>query len=1144
MSGGSDLPSRDTATQFGGWLKSLGLGQYEAVFIENAIDADVVAELTEADLEKLGMPMGDRKRLMRATKAGPPVMFAMAGRQSVGRGAKSPSEAGERRQLTVMICDLVGSTALSTQLDPEDLSAVMDTYHTVCARVARSYDGYIAQFQGDGLLVCFGYPRAHEDDAERTVRAALDIVAAVAELVTPVGKPLSVRVGIATGLVVVGDLSSASVWREHAIVGDTPNIAARLHGLADPGMIVVAASTRRLLSHLFRLRDLGRHLVKGLEEPVSAWVVEGLSGSVSRFEAKRTTAAADLFGRKNEIGVLLDRKRQAWNGDAQIVLISGEAGIGKSRLAAALIERIGDQSFTRLVFQCSPYHTNSALHPITVHLEQAAGFRHFDTVSDRYDKLEALLAVDMDRRQEVASLFAALLSIPASDRYPPLDLEPAEQRRRTLESLILQFEGLAKQKPILFLFEDVHWADATSLGLIDLAIARGRHWPILALFTFRPEFQPPWTALPNVTTMSLDGLGQEDVESMVTLVAGGRAMPAEVMKGIVAKTDVNPLFVEELTKAVLESGVLLQDDNGYAIDGTLPPLAIPATLQDSLMARLDRLTPMKDISQIGAAIGREFRYALLRAVVGGDAVALNAALTQLEQSELVFRRGEGSEAVYTFKHALIRDAAYESTLKSRRQQMHQRIGRALETGFPDIVAKEPETVAHHFTEAGLYDQAIDYWLKAGSRTLARSANAEAVKHLRRGIELVNAQAGTPERLRRELDLCLALGPALAAAAGYAMPETMKIFSRARELLGDQATLTEQMTVLWGSFLAHSTRGENIASLQVARQCLALAEEADHPGMSSLANRFMGQILANMGEFQQARIHLERVVAICDDIDTMAGDFRKFGIDDRAGAAAHLARVLLLLGYPDQSLKQSEQALSRARNLGLPFTISLVLAHEALTGVMRWDPSRATVIVDDAITYSVEHGLLPQERLARLRKGALMAQTGDPRGGLEIMLRAMAAERKAVGGRIPAYFSAAFAQIADARASLGEPEAGLQILDEAIQMVNASEERFHEAELIRLRGIMLSMLGRKDQAETEFQQALSISRQQQARWWELRVTTSLAAHWMGEGKYEEARALLQPAYDWFSEGFETKILRDAKAVLDELGQRAPVLVQHA
>ena len=637
------------------WLKAVGLGEYAQRFADNAIDLSVIRDLTEQDLKDLGVLLGHRRKILRAIAELP---AAPAPTETATEPALR--DAPERRHLTVMICDLVGSTALSARLDPEDMRAVIDAYHAACARITRTYDGFLAEFRGDGILAYFGYPRAHEDDAERTVRAGLDIIAAVAGLETRAVEPLAVRVGIASGLVLIGELSREGALREHAVVGDTPHLAARLQTLAEPGTVVVAASTRRLLGDLFRLRDLGQHEVKGIAAPVAAWAVEGVSDSESRFEAVRAAGLSDLIGREDELDFLLERQRLAWNGEGQIVLISGEAGIGKSRLAAALAERVAGEPHTRLRYQCSPYHTNSALRPFIAQLERAAGFKTDDTSEQRLDKLEAVLAMGASQVQTVAPLFAALLSLPFGGRYPPLALSPTQQRRRTLAALLDQFEGLARRQPILLSFEDAHWADATSLELLDLTVERVRRLPVLALFTFRPEFEPPWAGLPNVATLTLGRLDRDDVENMVARLTGGHVLPAEVMTQIVAKTDGNPLFVEELTKTVLEAGILIESHDGYRLEGPLPPLAIPQTLQDSLMARLDRRAPVREIAQIAAAVGREFSYPLVRSLVGRDETALKHGLAQLEQAELVFRRGEPPEAVYSFKHALVRDAACES----------------------------------------------------------------------------------------------------------------------------------------------------------------------------------------------------------------------------------------------------------------------------------------------------------------------------------------------------------------------------------------------------------------------------------------------------------------------------------------------------
>lgn len=666
----------------GAWLHGLGLGQYEGTFRESEIEADVLPELTESDLEKLGLPLGPRKRVLKAiANLGETKASGAASPPGLARPS-SAEDTAERRQLTVMFCDLAGSTALSARLDPEDMRQVIRVYQDACSGVVARYDGFVAKFMGDGILAYFGFPHAHEDDAERAVRAGLQIVEAVGTLETRASDKLHVRIGIATGLVVVGDLVGQGAAQERAVVGDTPNLAARLQALAEPDSVVVAGATRRLLRGRFRLRDLGRHAVKGLTEPVEVWVAEGVSSSDSRFEAEQTARLTGFVGREAESKLLRERQRQAWQGEGQIALISGEAGIGKSCFSAWLAEQVADEPHTRLRYQCSPYHRDSALHPFVQQLERAARIAPDESPECKLDKLEAILGLATARTQEIAPLIASLLSIPLGNRYPPLSLLPAQQRRQTLSALLDQLEGLATQKPVLMLFEDVHWADATSLELLNLAIERIRRLPIMLLITFRPEFEAPWAGLPDVTTAALGRLDRNQAEMMVERVTGGRKLPAEVMALIIAKTDGVPLFVEELTKNMLESGLLIEDGDGYRLDGPLPPLAIPSTLQDSLMARLDRLGMAKEIAQIGAAIGREFSYALLNAIAGRDESSLHAALAQLEDAELLLRAGVPPDARYSFKHALVQDTAYESLLKSRRQRCTGTSRLRLRSDFP------------------------------------------------------------------------------------------------------------------------------------------------------------------------------------------------------------------------------------------------------------------------------------------------------------------------------------------------------------------------------------------------------------------------------------------------------------------------------
>src|SRR5262245_15063888 len=896
------------------WLEKLGLSEYAQRFADNAIDLSVIRDVTEQDLKDLGVLLGHRRKLLRAIA-------------ELGGAAPAPSETttesvcgpeAERRQLPVMICDLVGSTALAARLDPEDMNAVMDAYHAACARIMLSYDGFIGEFRGDGILAYFGYPRAHEDDAERTVRAALDIVAAVAPLETRAAEPLAVRIGIATGRVVVGDLSREGALREHGVVGDTPNVAARLQSLAEPGTVVVAASTRRLLGDLFRLRDLGRHEVKGLAEPVAAWAVEGVSDSESRFEAVRVAELTDLIGREDEIDFLLERHRLAWNGDGQIVLSSGEPGIGKARLAAAFAGRIAGEPHARLRYQCSPHQANSALRPIIAQLERAAGFKEDDTSEQRLEKLEALLAVSSSRVQTAAPLFAALLSIPFGERYPPLALSPTQQRRRTLAALLDQLEDLARQQPILLSFEDAQWADATSLELLDLMVERVRQLPVLALFTFRPEFEPPWVGLPNVSTLALGRLDRDDVENMVARVTGGRVLPADVMKQIVAKTDGNPLFVEELTKTVLEAGILVENHDGYRLDGPLPPLAIPATLQDSLMARLDRLAPVREIAQIAAAIGREFSYPLVRALVGRDETALKHGLDQLEQAGLVFRRGETPDAVYSFKHALVRDAAYESLLKSRRHQLHGQIARALEQGFADIVASQPEIVAHHFTEAGLVDAAIEYWLKAGAKAFSLYANEDAVRFFERALTLLKKLPETRDNLERAVDIRFQLRNAM-----LPLGKTDRILRSLDELDPILACLGDKLrSAQYAAYRCnhHFLIGEQRRAIEFAETAIRLAREHGDRDVLGESLYRLGQSYNALGEYRQAIMLLEQSLEF--DADVPRRDrFNQFAIPSVV-KRTWLVMALVECGHFDAAMNHAKRALEIAEGAEHPLSEAL------------------------------------------------------------------------------------------------------------------------------------------------------------------------------------------------------------------------------
>jgi len=1112
----------------GEWLRNLGLGKYEPEFIENAIDLDVLPELTEDDLEKLGMSLGDRKRFIRAIKATATNSPSISITSEIGQaqGKFSPATAaGERRHLTVMICDLVGSTALSARLDPEDMSAVIDAFQAACARITLGFDGFLADFRGDGILAYVGYPRAHEDDAERTARAALDIAGAVARLNTPAEEPLSVRIGIATGLVVVGGLGEGAL-REHAVIGDTPSLAARLQTLAQPGSVVVAASTRRLLGDRFVLRDLGFHEVKGIAEPIAAWAVDGVSASQSRFQAIHATGLTDLIGREDELAFLLERQRLAWKGIGQIVLISGEPGIGKSRLVTALEMRIANESHALLHYQCSPYHTNSPLFPFIAQLEGALSFRTDDSSEKRLDKLEVYLGKTAPHVRDAAPPIAALLSIPFGDRYPKRTPNPAQQRRRTFAALLDQFESLARQKPILFLFEDAQWADAASLELVDLTVERVRQLPVLALFTVRAEFEPPWVGLPNVSTLMLGRLSRNNVESIVTQVTGGLALPTEVMNQIVAKTDGNPLFVEELTKTVLEGGILVKNASGYRLEGPLPPLAIPTTLQDSLMARLDRLAPVKEIGQIGAAIGREFSYSLMREVVGRDELSLKDALAKLEQAELVFRRGEPPEAVYSFKHALVRDAAYESLLKSRRQQLHGQIARKMEENFPDIVVSQPEIVAHHFAEAGLVEPAVAYWLKAGNLALSRSATA-AVSHLEQGLKLIPRIDDPMLRNKFELLLQTSLGNSLRAIKGWSSDSVKKAYTRALQLCRESGLDEHTFPAVFGLWTWNFLRATLREAQALAEHLLNTAKNADDSVYKVLAHEALGFTLFAQGKFFTAHTELERSISFCED-SRSAAYLDLSAQDPRVHVRLYNGLALCFLGFPDQALRLCADARRYADASRHPFSEAMAQTISLRVHQLRGETATVADQANAAIALCEEHEFVHYLAMSHILRGWARTQQESFEEGIAEIQEGLSKER-AIGALLFETYSLGL--LADACIKNKRYTQALEFLHQ-VKLDEENIDHFYAAEIYRLLGeTYLRSAQNLDEAERYFSKGLKIARKQNARLLELRLHLSICDLDDLSENSDTCRSQLAATYGFFSEGFDVADLVRAQARLE-------------
>jgi class 3 adenylate cyclase/tetratricopeptide (TPR) repeat protein len=1098
------------------WLEKLGLGQYAQRFADNGIDVGILPDLKDEDFDRLGVLLGHRRKMQRA--------IAELNQAGLIAERACPHDA-ERRHLTVMFCDLVGSTALSSRLDPEDMWEVLRAYRAACARVIASYDGNIARFIGDGILAYFGYPRAHEDDAERTVRAGLDIIAAIEKLATHADEKVEVRIAIATGLVMVGDLVSGSVSEEQGMVGDTPNVAARLQSLAEPGAVVVADSTRRLLGDLFTFRNLGHREVKGISEPIEVWAVEGPAPSESRFEAVRTGRSIGFIGRKPEIEFVLSRQQLAWQGQGQAVLISGEAGIGKSRYAAAVCESEVLGTHRRVRYQCSPYHTNSSLHPFIAQLEHAAGIGPQDTSEQKLDKLEAMLALGTQEVAKATPLIAALLSVPTGERYPPLGLSPVQQRRQTFAALLDQLEGLARQQPLLIVCEDMHWADATTLELYDLAVDRIRGLPILVLMTFRPEFEPPWAGLANVSLLRLDRLDRQDTRALVEQVAAGRRLPRKMMAQIINKTDGIPLFVEELTKMVLESGLLAEDAGQYRLDSPLPPLAIPATLHDSLMARLDRLAPVKEVAQIGAAIGRDFSYMLLRSVAGRDDLTLRSALTQLEEAELLLRHGTPPDAKYSFKHALIQEAAYESLLKSRRQLLHRDIGGVLRDRFPVIAQTEPEVVAHHFTEAGLTEVALEWWRKAGQQALKRSAYSEAIAHLGKAVAIADGLGASPDRTIERLHLQIAYGRALRGSLGHSAQETVAAWTRARQIAADINDPVELAPIHSGLFNACLTHGELAPMRELAETIMSAAGRQSQSSVAAVVAHWTSGVTCWFGgDYLNARVHLERALAIYG-AESDPATFKAATQDLPAVIMRFLALVLWPLGSIDRSRRLARQAV------GVPGEKRALVQVNALVHKAVFDGLCGDLLdeTETVLALAREHAMPLYVAAGTHLDGLAKWRAGDRINGLTEMRRGWTLLHDS-----DCYLCEPFwgMQVALANAEAGQLETALDILTELIVWVEQSGQHWLDAELYRVQGELLLRCepSNASAAEEAFNRALRIARSQQTKTFELRSALGLARLYRTIGRAGVVSDLLAPALADFETAANLPEIEEARRLL--------------
>jgi class 3 adenylate cyclase/predicted ATPase len=1110
-------------TDIAEWLAGHGLGQYTETFAEHNIDYSVLPDLTEDDLEKLGISLGHRKKLLRAIDEVWGTRQARDTTKVARTGAESTSPAQHRdaefRQITVMFCDLVGSTQLSEKLDPEDLHKLIDAYRRECSTAIRRYGGEVARYLGDGVLAFFGWPYAHEDDAPRAVHAALEIVSVVTKISESV--TLACRVGVCSGPVVVGEIrNSTASWSMDA-VGETPNIAARLQTLAEPNTVLISESTRRLVSATFDLQGLGPQELKGITEPVRAYRVLAAKSAGSRFEAAHAGTLTPLVGRSSELRLLLDRWEKVKEGDGQVILLSGIPGVGKSRLLHELKSHVEEEPHILLRYQCSPYHSQSAFFPIIEQIEQAAQLIAREADAEKIAKLQACLPQSINGSKQPLLLIAKLLSISTENSRELSELTAQQIKNRTISTLVDVLLAFSLQLPTLCIFEDAHWLDASTLELLEQIISRIGRARVLLIVSCRPEFRPTWLAHANITTHSLTRLSQTEVKTMIRDLLRGGSIPQQLVDQIIEKADGVPLFIEELTSSTLSAP--LQETSGRTEQ--LASLRVPETLSDALMERLDRVAPSRRVAQIAAVIGREFSYDLLSAAARINEDDMQSALALLEQADIIYRVGLSPFVRFTFKHVLLRDAIYDSLLKSKRQQIHADIAAILVHDFPKLVENQPEVLALHYQEASNHQMAIRYWFESGQRALAHSANVEAIANFRKALQLLNALPETPERIKQEIDIQLALGIPLIAVRGYTAAETREAFSRARTLCLRVGDIPEYFQALFGLWGNHWMCGKNDEALRMADEFLSRSRALSDPVLLMVANRVMGSTLLTLGDFQSSASHFEETIRLSTGREERPL-YNLYMVGPRAASLLLLSWDLWILGYPDQALSRVSEALALGKDLGHPYTVAFAHYMTSVVHLLRGDAAHALESAERSFEMSQEQRFSLYAILSRISRGRAIGELGRlGEARVELTQGIDEARRNGVGFMLPMMDS----WLADVHTKTGENEYALSFVERALTNIGDVTGRSWEAELHRQRAQILLALdpSKLREAESHLQKSIEVARGQSAKSLELRAATNLAELWRTQGRPDEARALLEPICHWFNEGAETADLRQAR-----------------